>query len=61
MKEENIKDLMRKAEDLRNRMKDCSDIEKYDVDVIPDDLIIKIKAYMIDGSIKERVLKKINK
>lgn len=43
------------AQDLREKMKLAKDVLKFNVETIPDDLKIKLKVYMKDGSIKERI------
>lgn len=44
-----LDDLNRAAQDLRNRMKVCPNVHRSSVEVIPDDMQIKLVAYMKDG------------
>lgn len=53
-----LEDIYRAANDLRTRLKTCSDVKEYNVEVVPDDYVIIIEAVMIDGTTKRRVFKK---
>jgi len=56
--EMDIKDLKRAAKELEEKMMLCADLESFNIQIIPDDMAIKLIAHFKGGRIQERIFKR---